>query len=46
MVDLAGWWLDGDLPHLGAVEVGEGARVGTRSTLMPGARIGAPSSFH
>ncbi|MFJ2582004.1 Pls/PosA family non-ribosomal peptide synthetase [Kitasatospora aureofaciens] len=40
-VDLAGWWLDGDLLHLGAVEVGEGARVGTRSTLMPGARVGA-----
>ncbi|MFD9124656.1 Pls/PosA family non-ribosomal peptide synthetase [Kitasatospora sp. NPDC059571] len=40
-VDLAGWWLDGDVLRLGAVEIGEGARIGTRSTLMPGARIGA-----
>ncbi|GAA1956152.1 Pls/PosA family non-ribosomal peptide synthetase [Kitasatospora viridis] len=39
-VDLAGWWLDGDLLHLGSIEIGAGARVGTRSTLMPGARIG------
>ncbi|WP_441349491.1 Pls/PosA family non-ribosomal peptide synthetase [Streptomyces sp. RKAG337] len=38
--DVAGWWLDGDVLHLGAVEIGAGARVGTRSTLMPGARIG------
>ncbi|MEV7782629.1 Pls/PosA family non-ribosomal peptide synthetase [Kitasatospora sp. NPDC088351] len=40
-VDLAGWWLDGDVLHLGTVEIGEGARIGTRSTLMPGARVGA-----
>ncbi|MFB7666663.1 Pls/PosA family non-ribosomal peptide synthetase [Kitasatospora sp. NPDC056138] len=39
-VDLAGWWLDGDVLHLGGVEIGTGARVGTRSTLMPGARVG------
>ncbi|MCZ4124556.1 amino acid adenylation domain-containing protein [Streptomyces sp. H39-S7] len=39
--DVAGWWLDGDILHLGAVEIGAGARVGTRSTLMPGARVGA-----
>jgi amino acid adenylation domain-containing protein len=39
--DLAGWWLDGDVLHLGAVRVGAGARVGTRSMLMPGAVIGA-----
>ncbi|MFD7904045.1 Pls/PosA family non-ribosomal peptide synthetase [Kitasatospora sp. NPDC059722] len=39
--DIAGWWLDGDILHLGHVEIGEGARVATRSTLMPGARIGA-----
>ncbi|MDJ0343415.1 amino acid adenylation domain-containing protein [Streptomyces sp. H10-C2] len=38
--DVAGWWLDGDVLHLGGIEVGAGARVGTRSTLMPGARIG------
>ncbi len=39
-VDAAGWWLDGDVLHLGAVEVGAGARIGTRSMLMPGARVG------
>ncbi|WP_246257966.1 Pls/PosA family non-ribosomal peptide synthetase [Amycolatopsis anabasis] len=38
--DLAGWWLDGDLLHVGAVRVGAGARVGARSTLLPGADIG------
>ncbi|MFJ2577423.1 Pls/PosA family non-ribosomal peptide synthetase [Kitasatospora aureofaciens] len=40
-VDIAGWWLDGDILHLGHIDVGEGARIGTRATLMPGARIGA-----
>lgn len=39
-VDLSGWWVDGDLVHIGAVRVGPGATVGSRSTLMPGARIG------
>ncbi len=38
--DLAGWWLDGDQLHLGRVEVGAGARIGTRSMLMPGAKVG------
>ncbi|MEV7212353.1 Pls/PosA family non-ribosomal peptide synthetase [Kitasatospora cineracea] len=38
--DLAGWWLDGDLLHLGSIEIGAGARIGARSTLMPGARVG------
>ncbi|KHN94756.1 non-ribosomal peptide synthetase [Metarhizium album ARSEF 1941] len=33
--DIAGWWLDGDKLHIGAVTIGEGARVGARSTLMP-----------
>ncbi|MHA7295244.1 Pls/PosA family non-ribosomal peptide synthetase [Arthrobacter sp. HLT1-21] len=42
-VDLSGWWVDGDLVHIGRVSVGERAVVGTRSTLMPGARIGADS---
>ncbi|MGF1427927.1 Pls/PosA family non-ribosomal peptide synthetase [Kitasatospora sp. LaBMicrA B282] len=37
--DVAGWWLDGDVLHLGRVEVGSGARVGTRAMLMPGARL-------
>jgi non-ribosomal peptide synthetase-like protein len=34
--DIAGWWLDGDELHIGSVTIGEGARVGTRSMLMPG----------
>ena len=40
-VDLAGWWLDSDTLHIGAVRVGAAARVGTRCTLMPGAAVGA-----
>jgi non-ribosomal peptide synthetase-like protein len=40
-VDLAGYWLDGDVLHLGAIDIGEGARVGSRSTLLPGTVIGA-----
>ncbi|OAQ69842.1 non-ribosomal peptide synthetase-like protein [Pochonia chlamydosporia 170] len=34
--DIAGWWLDGDKLHIGSITIGEGARVGARSTLMPG----------
>jgi non-ribosomal peptide synthetase-like protein len=40
-VDLSGWWIDGDLVHIGEIRVGPGATVGSRSTLMPGTRIGA-----
>ncbi len=40
-VDVAGWWLDGDVLQLGTVRIGAGARVGTRSMMMPGAEIGA-----
>jgi non-ribosomal peptide synthetase-like protein len=40
-VDLAGYWLDGDLLHVGSIAIGENARIGTRSTLCPGAVIGA-----
>ncbi|MFC8302062.1 Pls/PosA family non-ribosomal peptide synthetase [Specibacter sp. NPDC057265] len=40
-VDLSGWWIDGDWVHIGEISVGAGAVVGSRSTLMPGARIGA-----
>ena len=36
-VDLSGWWIDGDVVHIGAVHIGAGATVGARSTLMPGA---------
>ncbi|WP_156757533.1 Pls/PosA family non-ribosomal peptide synthetase [Actinokineospora pegani] len=39
-VDLSGHWLDGDVLHIGAIHVGAGATVGSRSTLFPGARIG------
>ncbi|MCT9090158.1 amino acid adenylation domain-containing protein [Streptomyces sp. ASQP_92] len=39
--DISGWWLDGATLHIGAVHIGEGARVGHRSTLMPGAVLGA-----
>lgn len=39
-VDLSGHWVDGDVVRIGRVRVGVGARVGSRSTLMPGARIG------
>lgn len=44
-VDLSGWWIDGDLVHVGRVSIGERAVIGTRSTLMPGARIGADSQI-
>lgn len=39
-VDLAGHWVDGDVFRLGAVHVGADAVVHSRSTLMPGARVG------
>ncbi len=39
-VDLTGHWLDGDVVHIGAIEIGAGARIGTRSTLGPGAAVG------
>ena len=39
-VDLSGYWVDGDVVRIGRVRIGAGARVGARSTLMPGARIG------
>lgn len=38
--DLSGYWIDGDVVHIGPVSIGEGAVVGSRSTLMPGASIG------
>ncbi|MGG5172213.1 Pls/PosA family non-ribosomal peptide synthetase [Pseudarthrobacter sp. J1738] len=40
-VDLSGWWIDGDTVHIGAITIGANATVGARSTLMPGARVGA-----
>ncbi|WP_253660380.1 Pls/PosA family non-ribosomal peptide synthetase [Williamsia maris] len=39
-VDLAGWWIDGDVVHIGDIEIAERATIGARSTLLPGARVG------
>jgi non-ribosomal peptide synthetase-like protein len=39
-VDLSGFWIDGDVVHLGPVRVGARARVGARSMLCPGADVG------
>ncbi|WP_280697511.1 Pls/PosA family non-ribosomal peptide synthetase [Kitasatospora sp. GP82] len=39
-VDLSGHWLDGDRLVIGAIRIGSGAVIGTRSTLFPGARVG------
>ena len=39
-VDLAGHWLDGGHLHIGSVRIGADARVGARSTLLPGADVG------
>ncbi|MEH1123115.1 Pls/PosA family non-ribosomal peptide synthetase [Micromonospora sp. CPCC 206061] len=39
-VDLCGYWVDGDVVHIGQIRVGAGARVGARSTLLPGVRVG------
>ncbi|WP_181776307.1 non-ribosomal peptide synthetase, partial [Amycolatopsis pittospori] len=39
-VDLTGHWVDGDLVHIGKIRIGADARIGARSTLFPGARIG------
>ncbi|GAA1027062.1 MULTISPECIES: Pls/PosA family non-ribosomal peptide synthetase [Amycolatopsis] len=39
-VDLSGHWVDGDVVHIGKMRIGAEARVGARSTLFPGARIG------
>jgi non-ribosomal peptide synthetase-like protein len=39
-VDLSGYWLDGDRLEIGTVKVGAHSVVGTRSMLLPGARVG------
>ncbi|MBB5782836.1 Pls/PosA family non-ribosomal peptide synthetase [Nonomuraea jabiensis] len=39
-VDLSGYWYDGDLLRVGEIRIGAGATVGSRSTLLPGTRIG------
>ncbi|NUR85032.1 MAG: AMP-binding protein, partial [Nonomuraea sp.] len=39
-VDLSGHWYDGDLLRVGEIRIGANATVGSRSTLLPGARVG------
>jgi non-ribosomal peptide synthetase-like protein len=39
-VDAHGWWVEGDELVVGELRIGAGARVGTRTVLMPGADIG------
>ncbi|GAB0107403.1 non-ribosomal peptide synthetase [Nocardia sp. JMUB6875] len=39
-VDLSGYWIDGDVVHIGPIEIGPGAVVGARSMLLPGTKIG------
>ncbi|MGV9712636.1 Pls/PosA family non-ribosomal peptide synthetase [Gordonia sp. NPDC003424] len=39
-VDLAGWWIDGDIVHIGEIVIKRGATIGARSTLLPGAVVG------
>lgn len=38
-VDLSGYWVEGDVLHIGDITIGKNASVGARSTLMPGTRI-------
>ena len=40
-VDLSGHWVDGDALIVGAISIGEDAVIGARSTLLPGADVGA-----
>nr|WP_223128505.1 Pls/PosA family non-ribosomal peptide synthetase [Terrabacter sp. MAHUQ-38] len=39
-VDLSGYWLDGDVVHVGAVHIGRDAVIGARSTIGPDVHIG------
>ncbi|MFC6357358.1 Pls/PosA family non-ribosomal peptide synthetase [Luethyella okanaganae] len=39
-VDLSGYWIDGDILRLGTIQIGADATVGSRSTLLPGTRLG------
>lgn len=38
-VDLSGYWVEGDVLHIGEISIGKNASIGARSTLMPGTRI-------
>ena len=39
-VDLSGSWLDGPTLRIGPIRIGPDASIGTRSTLLPGTRVG------
>jgi non-ribosomal peptide synthetase-like protein len=39
-VDLSGYWVDGDIVRIGAIAIGAESAVGSRTTLLPGTRIG------
>jgi non-ribosomal peptide synthetase-like protein len=39
-VDLSGYWMDGDVIHVGRIDIGAGARIGGRSTVGPDVKIG------
>lgn len=39
-VDINGYWVDGDTVHIGKIAVGDRVRVGLRTFLAPGVRIG------
>ena len=39
-VDLTGYWIDGDVLHVGEIRVGARARLGARSMMCPGADVG------
>lgn len=39
-VDLSGYWIDGDVLHVGPIRVGARARLGARSMMCPGADVG------
>jgi non-ribosomal peptide synthetase-like protein len=41
LVDMHGWWIEGDELVVGEVRIGAGAYVGARTLLAPGAEIGA-----
>ncbi|MEO7753490.1 MAG: Pls/PosA family non-ribosomal peptide synthetase [Terracoccus sp.] len=39
-VDLSGYWMDGDVVHVGVIAIGAGAAVAARSTIGPDVSIG------
>lgn len=39
-VDLSGYWMDGDVIHVGRIRIGGGASIGARSTIGPEVTIG------